>query len=241
MVAIRWPRWPLCPYMVKAFKNFLLQNRGCLGAESLQESSRTGGLPKLLKELSYIDIWPFYGKVKFASICMSPIHLYGKIVENFKKTSPLKPLSQFCLNFIWRHLRVGKRKIAKIVTVYWPRWPQCPYMLKMFKNLLLQNRECLGAESLHKSLGTRVLPKLLKELSYVWPFYGMVKFASLCICMSPIYLNRKIVENFKGLPLWSHWAKFAEISYWAFLGRWNERLLKWLQFIDQNGHHAHIW
>ena len=230
MVTVCRPRWPPCPYMVKTFKNLLLHNRGCLGAESLHESSGTGGQRKLLKELLYIDFWPFYGKVKFASlcICMSPVHLNGKIVWEFQTTSPLKPLSQFCSNFIWSHLRVGKQKIAKIVGVSWPRWPPCPYMIKTFKNLLLQNRECLGAKSLHKSSGTRGLPKLLKEFSYVdiWPFCGRVKFASLCICMSPIHLNRKIVENFNLLLLWSHWAKFAQISYWAFLSRGNERLLK---------------
>ena len=48
MVAVHWPRWPLCPYMVKTFKN-LLQNRGCLVAESVHKSSGMGGLPKLLK------------------------------------------------------------------------------------------------------------------------------------------------------------------------------------------------
>ena len=204
-------------------KNLLLQNRGFLGAESLHESSGTGSLPKLLKELSYVDVWPFYGEVKFASlcICMSPIHLNGKKCWEFQTTSSLKPLSQFRSNFIWSHLRVGKQKIAKIV----------------------QNRECLDAESLYKSLGTRGLPNLLKELSYVdiWSFYGKVKFASLCIWMSPIHLNRKIVENFKGRRLWSHWAKFAQISYWAFLGRGNERLLKWSRFINQDSRHAHIW
>ena len=42
--------------MVKTFKNLLLQNRGCLGAESLHKSSGIGGLPKLLKELSYVDV-----------------------------------------------------------------------------------------------------------------------------------------------------------------------------------------
>ena len=35
-------------YMVKTFKN-LLQNRGCLGTESLHKSSGTRGVPKLLK------------------------------------------------------------------------------------------------------------------------------------------------------------------------------------------------
>ena len=62
---------------------------------------------------------------------------------------------------------MGKQKIAKMVAVGRPRWPPCPYMVKTFKNLLLQNRECLRAESLHKSSGRRGLPKLPKELSYV--------------------------------------------------------------------------
>ena len=101
--------------------------------------------------------------------------------SEFQTTSPLEPLGQFCSYFIWSLLRVGERKIAKMVAVRWPRWPPCPYMVKTFKNLLLQNRECLWAEPLQESSGTGGLPKLLKELSYVdvWPFYGKVKFASL--------------------------------------------------------------
>ena len=106
IVAVHWPRWLPRPYMEKTFKNLLLQNRECLWAEPLQESSGTEGLLKLLKELSYIDVWPFYGKFKFASLCI-------------------------CMG-------------------------------KTFKNLLLQNRACLMAESLRISLGTRGLPKLLK-------------------------------------------------------------------------------
>ena len=77
IVAVHWLRWLPCPYMVKTFKN-LLQNRGCLGAETLHKLSGTGGLPRLLKWWSYIDFWPFYNEVKLASlcICMGPIHLY---------------------------------------------------------------------------------------------------------------------------------------------------------------------
>ena len=56
IVAVRGPRWPPCPYMVKTFKNLLLHNLGCLEAESLHESSGTRGQPKLLKELSYVDV-----------------------------------------------------------------------------------------------------------------------------------------------------------------------------------------
>ena len=102
----------------------------------------------------------------------------------------------------------GEWKIAKMVAVHWPRWLPCPYMVKIFKNLLLHNRRCLGAESLHKSSGTGGLPNLLKWWSYIdiWPFYGEVKFASLCICMGTIHLYGKNVENFKQLLLWSLWA-----------------------------------
>ena len=53
---IHQPRWPPCPYMVKPFKNHLLQNRGCLGAESVCKSSRTGDLLKLLIRFLYVDI-----------------------------------------------------------------------------------------------------------------------------------------------------------------------------------------
>ena len=66
------------------------------------------------------------------------------------------------LKFQMEPLRLEELKNAKMVAARWPRWPPCPYIVKSFKNLLLQNQECLGAESLHKSSGTRGLPKLLK-------------------------------------------------------------------------------
>ena len=137
IVAVQWPRWLPCPYMVKTFKNLLLQDRGCLVAESLHKSSGTGGVPKLLKWWLFIDIWPFYGEIKFASICifMSPIHLYGKNVDNLK-WPPLKPLGPYCSNFMWSLLGVGEQKIAKLDLVHWSKLLSCPYMVKTFKNLL---------------------------------------------------------------------------------------------------------
>ena len=127
----------------------------------------------------------------------------------------------------WRLTFYGKVKFASL----------CICMGKTFENLLLQNRACLMAESLRISLGTGGLPKMLKYWSYIdiWPFYGKVNFASLCICMG------KNVQNFKQLLLWSLWTNFAQISYGASLGRGNKRLLKWSQFVDQDGHHAHLW
>ena len=171
------------------------------------------------------------GKVCF------PMDLYGKNVENFK-WPPLEPLGQCCSNFIRSLTRAGEWKIAKIVAAHWPSWLPCPYIVKIFKNLLLQDRGCLVAESLHKSSETGGLPKLLKWWSYIdiWPFYG-VKFASVCICMGPIHLYGKmlIISND-----FSSEANVAQISCGASFGQENERLLKWAWSIDQNGCHAYI-
>ena len=140
IVAVHWTRWLPCPYMVKTFKSLVLQDRGCLVPESLHILSGTGGLPKLLKWWSYIDIWSFYSEVKFASVCIwrGPIHLYGKSVDYFRWPY-LKPLGQCCSNFMWRLLGAGERKIAKMGVVHWSKWLPCPYMVKTIKNLLLQN------------------------------------------------------------------------------------------------------
>ena len=164
MVAVRWPRWPPCPYMVKTFKNLLPQNPrmpwGWIFAQFIgdERSAKVAKIIVLHWRLTFL---------RRGQVCF-PMHLYGHhtfVLEKcweFQTTSPLKLLSQFCSNFIWSLLRLGERKFAKMVAVRWPRWPTCPYMVKTFENLLLQNRGCLGPESLHKSSGTRGLPKLLK-------------------------------------------------------------------------------
>ena len=139
MVTVHRPRWPPCPYMDKTFQNLLLQNRGCIGAESLHKSAGTGGLQKLLKWWLYID-WTFYGEVKFASvcICMGPIHLYGKmvIISNDLSSEGFGPM---LLKF---HVGQGNERLlkCKMVMVHWLRWLPCPYLVKTFKNLLLQNQ-----------------------------------------------------------------------------------------------------
>ena len=148
-------------------------------AESLHISSETEGLPKLLKQWSYIDIWPFYGKVNFASLCICMAKMFR--ISNDFSSGASGPIFS---NFIWSLLRLRERKIAKMVAVRWRRWPPCPYMLKTFKNLLLQNLGCIGAESLLKSSGTVGSTKSAKLMVIHWhlTFYGKVKFASLCIC-----------------------------------------------------------
>ena len=148
-------------------------------------------LPYLIFLMKPSNFFPVFSSPELCSGWAIVITFRPCVRQNVQTTSPLKSLSQFCSNFIWSLLRVGERKIAKIVAVRWPRWPPRPYMVKTFKNLLLQNREGLWAEPLQESSGTGGLPKLLKELSYVdvWPFYGKVKFASLCICMGKTFKN----------------------------------------------------
>ena len=157
MSAVCWLRWPPCPYMVKTIKNLLLQNWGSLVAESLHKSWGTGGLSKFAKIIVVHWHLTFLQQGR-----LLPYAFVWEKCWEFQMTSPLEPLGQCCSNFIWSLPGAGKWKIAKTVAVHWPRWPPCPYMVKTFKNLLLQNQGCLVAESLHKSLGTGGLPKLIK-------------------------------------------------------------------------------
>ena len=70
-----------------------------------------------------------------------------------------------------------------MVQVTWPRWPPCPYMVKTFKNLLLQNQKSYDLETWHVALGTQALQSLYKWWPWVDLFYGKVKFGPLCFCM----------------------------------------------------------
>ena len=42
------------------------------------------------------------------------------------------------------------------------RWPPCPYMVKTFKNLLLQNQKSYDLENWHVAFGTQALQSLYK-------------------------------------------------------------------------------
>ena len=97
----------------------------------------------------------------------TPMDLYGKKCWELQMTSLLKPLGQCCSNFIWSLPWAREWKIAKTVAVHWPRWPPCSYMVETFKNLL-QNQECLVAESLHKSSGDSRSTKVANIMVIHW-------------------------------------------------------------------------
>ena len=80
MVAVHWPRWLPCPYMLKTFKNLLPQNQIIPVTLPLQISSRTGDLLKLLKWWAYFEIWPFTARSNLLST-----HLYRPYTFIWKK------------------------------------------------------------------------------------------------------------------------------------------------------------
>ena len=94
---LKWSRSP-CPYMVKTFKNLLLQNRGCLGAESLHKSSGTGGLPKLLKKCRILTFDLFTAR--------SSLRPYAFVWEK-----PLNILFSKTEDALWLNLYIYHRKL----------------------------------------------------------------------------------------------------------------------------------
>ena len=82
-----------------------------------------------------------------------------------------------------------------MVQVTWPRWPPCPYMVKTFKNLLLQNQKSYDLETWHLALGTQALRSLYKW----WPwvdfdlFYGKVKLGHLYV-----WIGKTVIKSFNG-------------------------------------------
>ena len=95
---------------------------------------------------------------------------------------------------MWSLLRLGEWKVAKMITVHWPRWLPCPYMVKTFKNLLLQNQISPGAFA--QILGDRRSTKIAKMMVLHWhlTFFRQGQICFPCICMGPIHLYGKILR-----------------------------------------------
>ena len=174
------------------------------------------------------------GQGCFPMHCMGPIHLYGKKVENFKRLLLWSLWASFAQILCGDPLGQGNERLLKWL---WSitKIAELPMYVKDLEDLLLQNRGCLGA-----IMWDRRSTKVAKMMVVRWPFYSEVKFASICICISPINLHWKN-GNFKWLCLWSLCASVAQITCGASLGKGDKQLLKWSWSIDQGGCHAHIW
>ena len=111
MVAVHWPSWPPCPYMVKTLKSSPPEQRipwGWIFAQIIRDGRSTKAAKMMVVHLRLTF-------VRLGQVCF-PMHWYGHY------TSPLKPLGQRCSSLMWSHLRLGEQKIAKMVAVHWLRW-----------------------------------------------------------------------------------------------------------------------
>ena len=82
IVLITWPRWLPCLYMVKTFKNLLLQNRMPKIIETWYVAL---GTTKFVQMMIQVDLWPSYAKVRFGSLCFSIVDVLETIAENETK------------------------------------------------------------------------------------------------------------------------------------------------------------
>ena len=104
-----------------------------------------------------------------------------------------------------------------MVQVTWPKWPPCPYMVKTFKNLLLQNQKSYDLETWHVALGTQALQSLYKW----WPwvdldlFYGKVKLGHLYV-----WMGKTVIKSFNGGKLaakdYIDWIILLKIKWQSF-------------------------
>ena len=129
---------------------------------------------KILRFMRISSAWPLTKSV-MADFCMLLAHLSRRlrgeplvyqwpssVRQNFQTSSPLKSLGQLNSNFIWRLLRMGEPKFVQMGLVTWPRWPPCPYMVKTFENLLLQNQKADDLGTWYVASGLWGLPSLFK-------------------------------------------------------------------------------
>ena len=83
-----------------------------------------------------------------------------------------------------------------MVTVLWPRWMPCPYMVKTFKNLSPERMMACGwifAQIIEDRRSTKVVKIMVVHWHLTFLGWGQVCF--------PMHLYGKNVENFKRPPL----------------------------------------
>ena len=146
-------------------------------------------------------------------------------------------------------LEWGNESLFKRSRSHDPRWPQCPYMVKTLKNLLLGNQKAYDLETWYAALSAGVLLNLFKW----WPwvdrdlFYGKVKFGPLCkgktmdisetivVCDTKVgrcsQLNEYMVKTWKIL-LWNQKADDLESLYAASGPLVLPSLFKWWPWVD---------
>ena len=125
MILVTWPTWPPCPYMVKPIKNLLLQNQWTNDIETWYVALCMGVLPKLFKLWPWVDLDPFYAKVKFGQIGFS----MGKS-ENYLFFGNYCSLgSQSCLKHSTKWV-YEVEWVSKVKVILWP-WSKVTQISKL--------------------------------------------------------------------------------------------------------------
>ena len=145
MSLVTWLTWRTCPYMVKTLKNLLLQNQWTDDLETWYVALCMWVLPRLFKLSPWVDLDPFYAKVKFGHIgfCMGKSENY-LIFRNYCSLG-----SQSCLKHSAKWVyEVGW--ISKVKVILWP-WSKVTQISKL-KLVFLKNGWAIWNQSSYKSL-----------------------------------------------------------------------------------------
>ena len=94
MIQVTWPRWPPCPYILKTFKNLLLQNQKSYDLETQHLASGTQALQSLYKWGPWVDLDLFYGKVKLGHCTFE----WGKLLQSHLMGGETCSKGLTCLN-----------------------------------------------------------------------------------------------------------------------------------------------
>ena len=134
MVAVRWPRWPPRPYMVKTFKKSSSPEPRMPSGWTFAGIIGDGRSTKIAKRI--VVRWRLTF-LRQGQVCF-PMHLYGK---NLQKSPSPKPSMPYGWIFAYIFGKRRATKIAKIMVVHW-HWPfygkvnfasLCICMGKMFR------------------------------------------------------------------------------------------------------------
>ena len=90
-------------------------------------------------------------------------------IQHFQTSFPEKPLSRLKPDFMLIFHGMGERKFVQMVQVTWPRWPLCPYMVKI---LLLCNPKADDLDSWYAASGIGYLSttKYVQMMTLGWPW-----------------------------------------------------------------------
>ena len=123
---------------------------------------------QILQTVFQMCFWRF---VNTRSQCHSLTFDPGLIFWRFT-ASPQKSLRRLLPNFIQSLRGSREQNSIQTIQVTLSIWPPCLYMVKTFKNLILQNQLTDFLEPWYVSLNTRVLPRLYKW----WPLVDLYLF-----------------------------------------------------------------